>query len=100
MKLPSASQLLDDPYFCFDIQDRPEIVLELQLFSQNEQIGIPIFSKYKKFEQKWDEWISLRFNFCDLPLDVQLAITIWRPHSPGKIAAVGGTCFRLFHKTG
>ncbi|KZW02778.1 atypical/PIKK/PI3K protein kinase [Exidia glandulosa HHB12029] len=47
---------------------------------------------------RWNEWITLPIKYCDLPLNSQLAITVWDIQGPRTAIPVGGTTFRLFGK--
>lgn len=47
---------------------------------------------------RWNEWISLPIKYCDLPLNSQIAITVWDIDGPRQVTPVGGSTFRLFGK--
>ncbi|KAG0244154.1 Phosphatidylinositol (PI) 3-kinase [Actinomortierella wolfii] len=44
----------------------------------------------------WNEWVELPIKYRDLPLNAQLAFTVWDAVSPRKVQAIGGSTLRLF----
>jgi len=44
----------------------------------------------------WNEWITIPVKYKDLPLDSQVAITLWDIYAPRKPIPIGGTTFMLF----
>lgn len=46
----------------------------------------------------WNEWITLPIRYCDLPLNSQIAFTVWDTAGPRSAVPVGGSTFRLFGK--
>lgn len=61
---------------------------------------------YKAFrtERKWNEWLTLPINICDVPINSYLAITIWDlsptggKNAQGHAIPFGGTTLPLFDK--
>jgi len=47
---------------------------------------------------RWNEWITLPIKYCDLPLNSQIAFTVWDIQGPRQAMPVGGSTFRLFGK--
>ncbi|XP_030755610.1 phosphatidylinositol 3-kinase catalytic subunit type 3 isoform X1 [Sitophilus oryzae] len=104
-KKPTYNELLKDPHlkFCGVCQDRcSDLVVETQIFDQNEPLCMPVATEYKPFTTRWNwnEWMQIPLEFCDLPRTAQLAITIYDCAGPDKLMPVGGTTVSLFSKHG
>ncbi|XP_060525936.1 phosphatidylinositol 3-kinase catalytic subunit type 3 isoform X1 [Cylas formicarius] len=102
---PSYDELLKDPLLRFSglCQDScPDLMVECQIFDNNEPLSLPITTEYKAFTTRWNwnEWLALPLEFCDVPRTAQLAVTIYDCGGPEKLLPVGGTTVSLFSKHG
>lgn len=66
----------------------------------NKPLSLPVKSKIKSGSSKvsWNEWITLPLAYSFIPLDTQLAITVWSCTAPRKHVAIAGSTFALFGK--
>ena len=80
----------------------PDLVVECRLFSDNKPLSVPIKTAYKPFRNnhQWNEWITLPYKLCDLPLGAQLTFTIYDVASSTTSRIIGGTTLPLFSKKG
>lgn len=78
-----------------------------QLWSDSKPLTVPVQTTYRSFKagRVWNEWLELPFNISNLPLNSQVAITVWdvSPTGGGKEARghaipFGGTTIALFDK--
>ncbi|CAO1628163.1 unnamed protein product [Parajaminaea phylloscopi] len=113
----SLTELLEQPerrQWGINSEDFPPFYLTLSLHSNNKPLT-PVFrTPYKPFKKAWlwNQVVDLAFPIRDLPLDSQLAITVWdagdddldSEHTqPGALPTsrvVGGTTLRLFSRKG
>ncbi|KAG9068660.1 Phosphatidylinositol (PI) 3-kinase [Linnemannia hyalina] len=51
---------------------------------------------YSAERRRWNEWITLPIKYRDLPLNAQLAFTVWDAASPRKVEPIGGSTLKLF----
>ena len=78
----------------------------MQLWADSKPLTVPVQTSYRAFKKsrKWDEWLELPFSISTLPLNAQLAITIWDlsptggEGAKGHAVPFGGTTFPLFGK--
>ncbi|SNX81777.1 related to phosphatidylinositol 3-kinase [Melanopsichium pennsylvanicum] len=80
----------------------PDLVVECRLFSENKPLSMPVKTAYKSFRNnhQWNEWITLPYKLCDLPLGAQLTFTIYDVASSTTSRIIGGTTLSLFSKKG
>ncbi|KAF9571953.1 Phosphatidylinositol (PI) 3-kinase [Mortierella alpina] len=76
----------------------PDLYVTCQVFAGNKPLTVVLKTSYKAMSNKfaWNEWITLPIKYRDLPLNAQLAFTIWDASSPRKVEAVGGSTLKLF----
>ena len=83
-----------------------DLYVTVQLWADSKPLTVPVQTAYRAFKnaRRWDEWLELPFSISTLPLNAQLAITIW-DLSPtagdgarGHAIPFGGTTFPLFGK--
>lgn len=80
--------------------------MTVQLWSDSKPLAVPVQTAYRSFKtgRIWNEWLELPFNICTLPLNSQLAITVWDvsptggPGAQGHAVPFGGTTIPLFDK--
>ncbi|KAH7106460.1 phosphatidylinositol 3-kinase [Auriculariales sp. MPI-PUGE-AT-0066] len=99
----SYTELLENPELRFAGVQLPtlsDLYVTCQLVADNKPLTIPHRTSFKAFKNSytWNEWITLPIKYCDLPLNSQLAITVWDIQGPRTAEPVGGTTFRLFGK--
>ncbi|EJD49671.1 phosphatidylinositol 3-kinase [Auricularia subglabra TFB-10046 SS5] len=99
----SYTELLEHPELKFAGVQLPtlsDLYVTVQLVADNKPLTIPYRTAFKAFKNSytWNEWITLPIKYCDLPLNSQLAITVWDIQGPRTAVPVGGTTFRLFGK--
>lgn len=99
----SYTELLERPELRFAGVQLPtlsDLYVTAQLMADNKPLTIPYRTAFKAFKNSytWNEWITLPIKYCDLPLNSQLAITVWDIQGPRTAVPVGGTTFRLFGK--
>jgi phosphatidylinositol 3-kinase len=46
------------------------------------------------------QWLWFPIKYKDVPVNAQLAITVWDMYRPGQPTPTGGTTFSLFGKNG
>lgn len=49
---------------------------------------------------RWNEWLTIPNRFSSIPVNSQLAITVWDIQGAVKAVPVGGATMRLFEKSG
>ncbi|KAF9968449.1 Phosphatidylinositol (PI) 3-kinase [Mortierella alpina] len=76
----------------------PDLYVTCQVFAGSQPLTVVLKTSYKAMSNKfaWNEWITLPIKYRDLPLNAQLAFTIWDASSPRKVEAVGGSTLKLF----
>ena len=80
--------------------------MTIQLWADSKPLTVPVQTAYRSFKtgRNWNEWLELPFNISTLPLNSQLAITIWDVSPIGGLGAqghaipFGGTTISLFDK--
>lgn len=101
----SRTQLLERPearHWGAQQSQYPDLLVECRLFSDNKPLSVPIKTAYKPFRNnhQWNEWITLPYKLCDLPLGAQLTFTIYDVASSNAARTIGGTTLSLFSKKG
>ncbi|KAF9917734.1 Phosphatidylinositol (PI) 3-kinase [Lobosporangium transversale] len=86
------------PYSAEKRSPYPDLYVTCQVFAGDQPLTIVLKTSYKPMSSKftWNEWIVLPIKYKDLPLNAQLAFTVWDAASPRKVVAVGGSTLRLF----
>ena len=80
--------------------------MTVQLWADSKPLTVPVQTAYRSFKtgRIWNEWLELPFNISTLPLNSQLAITVWDvsptggPGAQGHAIPFGGTTISLFDK--
>ncbi|TEB34764.1 phosphatidylinositol 3-kinase [Coprinellus micaceus] len=77
-----------------------DLYVTCQLIADNKPLTIPFRTSFKAFKSSytWNEWITLPFRYCDLPLSSQVTFTVWDIAGPRAAVPVGGSTLRLFGK--
>ncbi len=101
----SRTQLLRQPearQWGAQQSDYPDLLVECCLFADNKPLSVLVKTAYRPFRNnhQWNEWITLPYKLCDLPLGAQLAFTIYDVASSRSARVIGGTTFPLFSKKG
>ncbi|GAC95422.1 hypothetical protein PHSY_002998 [Pseudozyma hubeiensis SY62] len=80
----------------------PDLIVECRLYSDNKPLSVPVKTAYKPFRNnhQWNEWITLPYKLCDLPLGAQLTFTVYDVASSNTSRIIGGTTLPLFSKKG
>ncbi|KAK9745841.1 Phosphatidylinositol 3- and 4-kinase [Popillia japonica] len=102
---PEYDKLLEDPLLKYSglyQEGCSDLMVQCQVFNQNEPLALPVTTSYKAFSSRWNwnEWVTLPVQFNDLPRTAQLALTIYDCGGPTKLIPVGGTTISLFSKYG
>ncbi|KAF9359906.1 Phosphatidylinositol (PI) 3-kinase [Mortierella sp. AD094] len=86
------------PYSAEKRSPFPDLYVTCQVFAGGQPLTVILETSYKPMINKfaWNEWIVLPIKYRDLPLNAQLAFTIWDAASPRKVVAIGGSTLRLF----
>lgn len=80
--------------------------MTVQLWADSKPLTVSVQTPYRAFKsvRKWNDWLELPIDISSLPLNAQLAITIWdvSPSSnneeQGHAVPYGGTTLSLFDK--
>ncbi|GAA6028728.1 hypothetical protein JCM8097_007365 [Rhodosporidiobolus ruineniae] len=95
--------LLDHPelrHHGFQQQLPSDLYVRIQLWSDNKPLIPPVQTAHKAFKSKqqlaWNENLVLPIKYRDLPLNAQLAVTVFDIAGPREVAVVGGATLRLF----
>jgi phosphatidylinositol 3-kinase len=82
--------------------DFPDLYVQCRLYSDNKPLSPVYRTAYKHFHKDWtwNEWITFPWKLSELPLNAQIAFTIYDTAGPNKLDIIGGTTFRLFGKRG
>lgn len=80
--------------------------MTVQLWADSKPLTVPVQTSYKSFRsgRKWNEWLQIPISISGLPLNAQLAITVWDLSPTGGQGAkghaipYGGTTVPLFDK--
>ncbi|PGH03125.1 hypothetical protein AJ79_07452 [Helicocarpus griseus UAMH5409] len=85
-----------------------DLYVTVQLWASSKPLGVPVQTAYKSFKNSrtWNEWLTVPVLIKDLPINSQLAITVW-DLSPlggsdayGHSVPFGGTTIALFDEGG
>ncbi|ODQ63507.1 phosphatidylinositol 3-kinase [Nadsonia fulvescens var. elongata DSM 6958] len=82
-----------------NINPYSDLQVTVRLYANSKPLTLPVSTSYKSFKtsRKWNEWLTLPFEYASLPLDAQLAITLWDYQDSGRaMVPYGGTTVRLF----
>lgn len=84
-------------------QQLPDLYIVFQLWSDNRPLLVPYQTAFKAFKSSfiWNETFTLPIKYKDLPLNAQLAFTVYRSRGPPAASAavpLGGSTLRLFGK--
>ncbi|CDU24072.1 related to phosphatidylinositol 3-kinase [Sporisorium scitamineum] len=101
----TRTQLLEQPesrHWGAQQSQYPDLIVECRLYSDNKPLSIAVKTAYKPFRNnhQWNEWITLPYKLCDLPLGAQLTFTIYDVVSSNASRIIGGTTLPLFSKKG
>ncbi|KAI1116716.1 phosphatidylinositol 3 [Nemania sp. NC0429] len=107
------------PYLASTLLSRPELRhigsntgpysdlhVTVQVWAGSKPLTVPVQTSYKSFrnERKWNEWLAIPIPYKSLPLNANLAITVWDlsptggNQAQGHAIPFGGTTFPLFDK--
>ena len=83
-----------------------DLYVTVQLWADSKPLTVQVQTAYRSFKtgRVWNEWLELPFNISTLPLNAQLAITVWDVSPKGGPGArdhaipFGGTTISLFDK--
>ncbi|KAI9731135.1 MAG: Phosphatidylinositol (PI) 3-kinase [Cirrosporium novae-zelandiae] len=81
-----------------------DLFVTVSVWADSKQLTVPMQTAYKPFKtgRVWNEWLRMPINICDLPLNSQLAFTIWdlSPFNGDSSHRIpfGGTTFPLFDR--
>ncbi|KAF9429015.1 Phosphatidylinositol (PI) 3-kinase [Entomortierella beljakovae] len=86
------------PYSAEKRSPFPDLYVTCQVFAGGEPLTVVLGTSYKHMAYRffWNEWIVLPIKYKDLPLNAQLAFTVWDAASPRKVVAIGGSTLKLF----
>jgi phosphatidylinositol 3-kinase len=77
-----------------------DLFVRIQLWSDNKPLVPSVQTAHKAFKSReqiaWNESVVLPVKYRDLPLNSQLAVTVFDIAGPRKKAVVGGATLRLF----
>ncbi|SJX60500.1 related to phosphatidylinositol 3-kinase [Sporisorium reilianum f. sp. reilianum] len=101
----TRTQLLEQPesrHWGAQQSPYPDLNVECRLYSDNKPLSVPVKTAYKPFRNnhQWNEWITLPYKLCDLPLGAQLTFTVYDVASSNASRIIGGTTLPLFSKKG
>ena len=74
-----------------------------QLWADSKPLTLPVQTAYKPFRNAriWNEWLTLPISYSTIPLNAQLAVTVWDLSPTGchsHAIPFGGTTIQLFDK--
>jgi phosphatidylinositol 3-kinase len=83
-----------------------DLYVTVQVWAGSKPLTVPVQTKYKSFrtERRWDQWLKLPIDYKTLPINSQLAITLWDlsptggNQAQGHAIPFGGTTLPLFDK--
>lgn len=83
-----------------------DLYVTAQLWADSKPLTVAVQTAYKPFKtgRTWNAWLELPISISTLPLNSQLAITVWDisptggPGSQGHSIPFGGTTISLFDK--
>ena len=83
-----------------------DLYVTVQLWADSKPLTVPVQTAYRSFKtgRIWNEWLELPFNISTLPLNSQIAITVWDvsptggPRAQDHAIPFGGTTISLFDK--
>ena len=83
-----------------------DLYVTVQLWADSKPLTVSQQTAYRSFKtgRIWNEWLELPFNISTLPLNAQLALTVWDVSPTGGSGALdhaipfGGTTISLFDK--
>ena len=105
LKRFSRSEVLASPSYKYhgsQADPFPDLWVELRLYADNKPLTPVYWTAYKAFHKdcSWNEWVTLPWVLSELPLNAQIAFTIYDTAGPNATKVIGGTTFRLFGKRG
>ncbi|KAG0258697.1 Phosphatidylinositol (PI) 3-kinase [Actinomortierella ambigua] len=79
------------PYSAEKSSPYPDLFVTVQVYAGNQPLTVPLQTSYKSMTTRfvWNEWIELPIKYRDLPLNAQLAFTVWDAVSPRNVGALG-----------
>ena len=97
--IPGMHNLLCCQFPAYLLSAYSDLYVTVQLWADSKPLTLPAQTAYKSFKNAriWNEWLELPYTISDLPLNSQLAITLW-DNSPGGRISFGGTTISLFDK--
>ncbi|BFZ56631.1 Phosphatidylinositol (PI) 3-kinase [Savitreella phatthalungensis] len=102
---PLSSEIFRDPRIAFvgsNTKDAFEFYLTLELWAGNKRLWPELRTRYRYNKTKkvrWNETLVFP-DICALPLDAQLAITVWDVRGPGQKYPLAGTTIRVYDQDG
>ena len=101
---PDSSELCVNSSLLYSEENQccSELVVECVLYADGHYITLPITTSYKSFTTRWNwnEWLTFPIQFCHLPRNTLLLMTIYDYIGPRKKCPIGGTTISLFDKHG
>ncbi|GAA6011669.1 hypothetical protein JCM10207_004202 [Rhodosporidiobolus poonsookiae] len=97
------ADLLDHPHLKhhgYQQQLPSDLFVRIELWADNLPLVPPTQTAHKPFKSRtqitWNHDITLPIKYRDLPLNAQLAVTVFDIAGPRQLAVVGGATLRLF----
>lgn len=79
-----------------------DLYIQISLYANNKLLCARFTTAHKSFKSKdsyvWNETITMPIKYRDLPLESQLAVTVFDIAGPREVGVVGGGTMRLFGK--
>ncbi|KAI9832159.1 MAG: hypothetical protein M1819_004510 [Sarea resinae] len=91
-------------YIGSNMSPHSDLYVTVQLWADSKPLAVPVQTSYKSFkaDRTWNEWLTLPVDYSTIPLNSQLAITIWdlspTEGARGHAIPFGGTTVSLFEK--
>ena len=91
---PDYEQVVRNPILRFAGRNQshhPALMVEAVVMLEGRELHLPVRTAYRHFTNRWawNQWLVLPIQFCDLPRDALLCLTLYDCNGPGEVFAVG-----------
>ena len=93
---PDYEQVVRNPILRFAGRNQthfPALMVEAVLMLEGRELHLPVRTAYRHFTNRWswNQWLVLPIQFCDIPREALLCLTLYDCNGPGDVYPVGRT---------
>jgi phosphatidylinositol 3-kinase len=91
---PDYEQVVRNPILRFAGRNQshfPALMVEAVLMREGRELHLPVRTACRHFVNRWawNQWLVLPIQFCDIPRDALLCLTLYDCNGPGEVYPVG-----------